>query len=120
MSNYRHNLPQLGNKLFVTDGGMETTLIFHQGLNLPEFAAFDLLKNIFGYETLVKYYRSYAKLAQKYQVGFILESPTWRASRDWGKKIGYSPTDIDAFNRLAISLLEDLPFSSRLGKPQWR
>lgn len=108
MSKYRNNLPQLGDKLFITDGGMETTLIFHQGFNLPEFAAFDLLKDVFGYEALARYYRNYAKLAQQHQVGFILESATWRASRDWGQKIGYSTMDITAFNRLAISLLEDI------------
>ena len=108
MSKYRRNLPQLSDKLFITDGGMETTLIFHQGFNLPEFAAFDLLKDAFGYQALLKYYRSYAQLAQQHQVGFILESVTWRASRDWGQKIGYSTTDVTAFNRLAISLLEDI------------
>ncbi|MEM8829939.1 MAG: homocysteine S-methyltransferase family protein [Cyanobacteria bacterium P01_G01_bin.19] len=108
MSKYRHDLPQLRDKLFITDGGMETTLIFHQGFNLPEFAAFDLLKDVLGYEALVKYYCSYAQLAQQHQLGFILESPTWRASRDWGQKIGYSAKDIDAFNRLAIALLEDI------------
>ncbi|MEM7589924.1 MAG: homocysteine S-methyltransferase family protein [Cyanobacteria bacterium P01_A01_bin.83] len=108
MGKYRHNLPQLKNKLFLTDGGTETTLIFHQGLNLPEFAAFDLLKDIFGYEVLVNYFRSYAQLAQKYQVGFILESVTWRASQDWGKKLGYSRVDLASFNRLAIALLEDI------------
>lgn len=108
MSKYRNNLPQLGEKLFVTDGGMETTLIFHQGFNLPEFAAFDLLKDTFGYEAIIAYYRSYAQLAQKYQVGFVLESVTWRASQDWGMKLGYSAVDITAFNRLAIALLEDI------------
>ena len=108
MSKYRDNLPQLSNQLFITDGGLETTLIFHQGFNLPQFAAFDLLKDALGYEALAKYYRSYAQLARQHRVGFILESATWRASRDWGQKIGYSATDIDAFNRLAISLLENI------------
>ena len=108
MSKYRNKLPQLGDKPFITDGGMETTLIFYQGFNLPQFAAFDLLKDAFGYQALVRYYRSYAQLAQRYQVGFILESATWRASRDWGHQIGYSATDVDAFNRLAIALLEDI------------
>ena len=115
MAKYRNNLPQLSDRkasgrhrLFLTDGGLETTLIFHQGFNLPQFAAFDLLKDAFGYLALVKYFRSYAQLAQKYQVGFILESVTWRASRDWGAKLNYSPQDIKAFNYLAIALLEDI------------
>ena len=108
MNKYRNNLPQLSSKPFITDGGLETTLIFHQGFNLPQFAAFDLLKDALGYEALAKYYRRYAQLAQDCRVGFVLESPTWRASRDWGQKIGYSPIDINAFNWLAISLLEDI------------
>ena len=116
MAKYRNNLPQLSDRLFLTDGGTETTLIFHQGLHLPEFAAFDLLKDPFGYEALVKYFRSYARLAQKYQVGFVLESVTWRASQDWGVKLGYSATDLAALNRLAISLLKDIRDEYENGK----
>lgn len=108
MSKYRNNLSLLEKQLFLTDGGMETSLIFDQGLNLPQFAAFDLLKETYGYQILLNYYRPYVQLARKYRVGFILESPTWRASKDWGLKIGYSAIDINAFNRLAISLLEDI------------
>ena len=108
MSKYRNSLPQLSDRLFLTDGGLETTLIFHQGINLPQFAAFVLLRDVFGYETLVKYFRSYARLAQKYRVGFVLESVTWRASKDWGEKIGYSPNELKTYNRLAVSLLEDI------------
>ena len=47
---YRTALPQLNGELFLTDGGIETTLIFHQGFELPYFAAFDLLKNGEGRE----------------------------------------------------------------------
>jgi S-methylmethionine-dependent homocysteine/selenocysteine methylase len=108
MTKYRSNLPQLSDRLFLTDGGVETTLILHQELNLPRFAAFELLKDIFGYQILMEYFRQYARLAKKYQVGFVLESITWRASRDWGVKIGYSASDIAALNRLAIALLEDI------------
>jgi homocysteine S-methyltransferase len=38
--NYRDQLPQLGGDPFLTDGGTETVLIFHEGLDLPLFAAF--------------------------------------------------------------------------------
>lgn len=46
MARAKKNLPQLSDNLFLTDGGIETTLIFNEGLNLPYFAAFDLLKNL--------------------------------------------------------------------------
>src|ERR671919_1875540 len=90
MARYRNDLPQLSGDLFLTDGGIETTLIFHEGLELPYFAAFDLLKHDTGYAALQKYFRTYAMLARTYKVGCILESATWRASADWGTKLGYS------------------------------
>lgn len=108
MARYRTDLPQLSNGIFLTDGGIETTLIFHEGLELPDFAAFHLLKDKEGYEALRKYFRTYAALAQRYEVGFILESPTWRANSDWGRKPGYSESALGDVNRKAIELLHDI------------
>jgi len=108
MAKYRNNLPQLSGELFLTDGGAETTLIFHEGLDLPEFAAFDLLKKSEGVEALRRYYRTYASLARKYRVGFVLESPTWRANSDWGTKLGYSAEELVEKNQQSIELLEEI------------
>ena len=108
MVTYRTNLPQLATTFFLTDGGIETTLIFHGGLNLPEFAAFDLLKDAAGREALRNYYRTYAALARKYDLGFILESATWRANPDWGRKLGYSDKELAEQNRQAIGLLGEI------------
>lgn len=108
MAKYRDRLPQLAGELFLTDGGIETTLIFHEGLALPYFAAFDLLKHAPGQAALRKYFQTYAEIARKYFVGFILESATWRASADWGAKLGYSPDDLAIANRQAIVLLHDI------------
>ena len=108
MQKYRNNLPQLSGDIFLTDGGIETTLIFHDGLDLPEFAAFDLLKDEEGFGALRRYFRTYAAIAAKYQVGFILESATWRASSDWGAKIGYSADDLKVKNQQAIELLDEI------------
>src|SRR5262245_58037266 len=105
MITYRNALPQLSPDIFLTDGGIETTLIFHEGLDLPDFAAFDLLKDHHGSAALRKYFRTYAALARDYEVGFILESATWRANPDWGSKLGYSETALAAMNRKAIELL---------------
>jgi S-methylmethionine-dependent homocysteine/selenocysteine methylase len=108
MAKYRNELPQLSNKIFLTDGGIETTLIFHENLELPDFAAFHLLKNVEGYEALRKYFRTYGSLAQKYRVGFILESPTWRANPDWGAKLGYSKSALADANCKAIELVNKI------------
>jgi len=105
---YRKTLPQMGGKLFATDGGLETTLIFHDGIDLPAFAAFDLLKNDAGTAQLRRYYERYAAMARRYQLGFVLEAPTWRANRDWGAKLGYDGTALAAINRKAIALMEEV------------
>lgn len=108
MSQHRHNLPQLTTQPFITDGGLETTLIFHHGYDLPAFAAFDLFRRPEGYAVLREYYLDYLRLAQSHGTGFILESPTWRASRDWGRELGYSPVELDEINRQSIALLHEL------------
>jgi homocysteine S-methyltransferase len=108
MAKYRDRLPQLAGKLFLTDGGLETTLIFHEGLDLPYFAAFDLLKDDAGRAVLNQYFRRYIKIAQKSGLGFILESATWRASADWGAKLGYPEAELGDLNQRAIAMLHDL------------
>ena len=105
---YRDQLPQLADELMLTDGGLETTLIFHEGLPLPQFAAFDLLKDDEGTRVLRRYFDAYAALAQKHGSGFVLESPTWRANPDWAPLLGYSLGELDDLNRKAIALLEEL------------
>jgi homocysteine S-methyltransferase len=108
MSRYRHQLPQLSPQTFFTDGGLETTLIYHNGYELPEFAAFDLFSRPEGYEVLRRYYENYIAVARQSRAGFILESATWRASRDWGRKLGYTPADLQEVNRESIALLVGL------------
>ncbi|MBW4551812.1 MAG: homocysteine S-methyltransferase family protein [Aphanocapsa sp. GSE-SYN-MK-11-07L] len=108
MAHYRNNLPQLSSNLFITDGGIETTLIFREGFELSDFAAFELLKSELGYQALQKYFRTYASMARDYQVGCILESATWRANPDWATKLGYDQPALAQLNRKAIALLHDI------------
>ena len=103
---HRSDLPQLGGRLFLTDGGIETTSIFHEGINLPELAAFDLLKDDAGIEVLRRYYHPYLELAGDRGTGFVLESPTWRASPKWAARIGYSPERLDALNHAELNHAE--------------
>lgn len=108
MGRYGSNLPQLKDDLFVTDGGIETTLIFLEGHELPYFAAFDLLKSAAGTAALQKYFRTYANLARQYGRGCILESATWRANPDWGAKLGYTTDALAAVNRQAVEMLHEI------------
>ncbi|MGH8436518.1 MAG: homocysteine S-methyltransferase family protein, partial [Pseudomonas sp.] len=108
MAKYRKQLPQLGGDLYLTDGGIETTLIFHEGLEFPDFAAFHLLQTAQGEAALRKYFRTYAQIANRFGTGLILESATWRANADWGTRRGYSAATLAEVNRKAIHLLENI------------
>jgi len=119
MTKYRDSLPQLSNAFFLTDGGIETTLIFHEGLDLPHFAAFHLLKDKAGYEALRKYFRTYAALAKRYKTGLVLESPTWRANDDWASKLGYGAEALAEANREAIDLLCEFGKNLSLRRRPW-
>ncbi|MEJ2129418.1 MAG: homocysteine S-methyltransferase family protein [Woeseiaceae bacterium] len=108
MSLYRDNLPQLSDQVFLTDGGLETVLIFHDGIDLPCFASFVLVNDEQGRKALVDYYDKYLPIACESGHGFVLETPTWRANRDWGKKLGYTSEQLAAANRESVQLMEDV------------
>ena len=100
-----HALPQLRGAQFVTDGGLETELVFHDGRDLPEFAAFPLLADEDGRRRLETYYDGYAAIAAAAGVGLQLETPTWRGSPDWAARLGWSSAQLDRANRDGVELL---------------
>ena len=108
MSKYRQALPQLRDELFLTDGGIETTLIFHEGATLPCFASFVLLQDQLGTAMLRRYFQRYAELAQGEGLGLVLETPTWRANPDWAAKVGYDLPALAEANRRSVDLLLDI------------
>jgi homocysteine S-methyltransferase len=111
MPRYRHALPQLDDAIFLTDGGLETHLVFQEGLELPCFAAFPLLASEEGRACLARYFAPYLRTAREHGVGFILDTPTWRASADWGARLGCTPEALARTNRdaaaFAVALRDD-------------
>jgi homocysteine S-methyltransferase len=113
-------LPQLDGGWFLTDAGLETVLIFDEGVALPEFAAFVLLQSAEGRERLRRYFRRFLDLAAGAPgTGFVLESPTWRAGFDWGAKLGFDRRGMQQVNRDAVALMQDLKaeYAARIAKP---
>ena len=98
----------IDNRLFLTDGGLETTLVFHRGIDLPHFASFPLLESEEGREELRNYYQSYLDIARGADCGFVLESPTWRSNTDWGERLGYNAEQLAEVNRYAMQWLGEL------------
>jgi homocysteine S-methyltransferase len=97
-----------GERLFLGDGGLETTLIFREGIELPCFAAYPLLHDDAGREALRRYYRGYLEIARRHGTGFVLDTPTWRANADWGAQLGDDAAALDAVNRQAVALAEEI------------
>jgi homocysteine S-methyltransferase len=103
------DLLRQGERIFLTDGGIETVLIYEDGIPLPEFASFPLLDTEAGRSALRRYFRRYLDIAAATpDAGFILESPTGRASQDWGARLGYDAAALARVNGLAIGLMDEL------------
>jgi homocysteine S-methyltransferase len=102
-------LPQLtGDDVYLTDGGLETTLIFLDGLELPDFASFPLLESDDGTAALDRYYAAYLDVAERAGTGFVLDTPTWRANRDWGRRLGYDDKALAEVNRRSVDYIAGL------------
>lgn len=97
--------PLLSRGPVVTDGGLETDLVFHQGVDLPEFAALPLVEDDAGASLLRRYYDGYADVARRAGRALLLESATWRANPDWAAKVGYDAQALDRVNRASIDLV---------------
>jgi homocysteine S-methyltransferase len=94
--------------LLLTDGGLETSLIFTQGLDLPEFAAFPLLETEDGRRALRAYWKPFLSIATEQGVGFVVDTPTWRANGDWGRALGYDADALARANRAAAAFAREL------------
>lgn len=104
MPRYRNELPQLAGKVFLTDGGLETCLVFLENVDLPCFAAFPLVLDKAGRERLGGYFKPYLQTARERGVGFVLDTPTWRANADWGARLGYSTPALASINRQSVAM----------------
>src|SRR5215211_2061799 len=103
------SLPQLsGDRVFLTDGGLETSMIFHRGLDLPLFASYKLLEDNQGRQALRDYFSRYLAVAREHGAGFILDTATWRSNPDWGARLGDDAAALDAVNRAAVELAQEI------------
>jgi homocysteine S-methyltransferase len=95
--------PQLDGGLFLNDSGMETTLVFHEGRDLPAFAAFPLLEGAADRQWLDAYFDRHLAIALRHGAGFVIDTPTWRANPDWGAQLGYDAASLARINAEAVA-----------------
>lgn len=92
----------------MTEAGTETDLTFNQGLDLPHFASFPLLLNPSQRQLLQTYATDLVDLGRADKVGVVLETATWRASQDWGDRLGFSTDQLNTINRDAVRILSEI------------
>jgi S-methylmethionine-dependent homocysteine/selenocysteine methylase len=100
--------PAFGERLFISDGGLETTLIFDHGLELPCFAAFPLLADDAGRTLLRDYFAPFLAIAKTHGTGFVLDTATWRANPDWGARLGFDSSSLAEINRASVELAQEV------------
>lgn len=92
----------------LTDAGLETVLLFHERLDLPHFAAFPLLEDPAGRAAMQRYFAGFLELSEAQGIGAVLDTPTWRASADWGALLGCDARALDAANAAAVAFVHDV------------
>ena len=95
-------------RFFLSDGGLETFLIFDKGYELPCFSAAVLLETDQGRADLRAYYRRFIDIAKASGRGFILDAPTWRAGTAWAGPLGLTLKVVMETNRRAVSFVSKL------------
>jgi homocysteine S-methyltransferase len=96
----------------LTDGGLETSLIFHQGIDLPLFAAFPLAQNDEGRAALRAYWEPYLALASETATPFVVDTVTWRANPDWATQLGYGRVALREANVTAAAFAGELALAA--------
>ena len=102
-------LPPAGSgEVFLTEGGTETEIMYRHGFELPEFAMFTLLENPSAVTAMRGMFRDHLDVSAEFGLSFLLTGIDYRASPDWGAKLGYSPQALADANIAAIELLRDV------------
>lgn len=117
MSRYRNDLPQLSGDYFLVDAGMETDLIFNHGINIPEFASHTLLPNDLTRKKMQTYFKEFLELANIFEVGFIMDAPTWKAHSHWKNDLQCTDEDLIKANKDAVRMISELRESAKNSKP---
>ncbi len=100
--------PRLHQKFYLTEGGTETEILYKWGFELPEFAMFPLLDNPEADAVIRNIYRRYFDVAEARDTGLLILGHDYRASPDWGAKLGYSPESLAEMQRRTIRFLADM------------
>lgn len=98
--------PRLDDRIYITEGGIETEILYKWGFELPEFSMYPLLDNADAMKTIHAMFDRVFAAAAAHDAGIVLAGLDYRASPDWAEKIGYSRDQLDAFIHRNIAFLK--------------
>ena len=100
--------PHEPGRIFLTEGGIETEIMYKWGHDLPEFAMYPLLDRPAAMADMRRMYRAFLDTAAKQQTAVLMGGLDYRASPDWGSLLGYSADGLAEANLASIAFLRDL------------
>lgn len=92
-------------RFYLSDGGLETYMIFDKGYDLPCFSAAVLLDTPRGRADLTAYAERFISIAKASGRGFILDVPTWRAGGAWAGPLGQTLQEVMDTNTRAVAFM---------------
>jgi S-methylmethionine-dependent homocysteine/selenocysteine methylase len=104
--------------VYLTEGGQETEIMYKFGHELPEFAMYPLLDNPAAMANLRAMYELVLDAAAGHGFAAILTGLDYRASPDWGEKLGYSRQGLADALAQSIDFLRDVakPYQTQISK----
>lgn len=91
--------------LYLTEGGTETEVIYRHGHELRDFAMFELMNKPEAVRDMENMYRRYLDKAAQYGFSALMSGFDYRASPDWGAKLGYSAEGLREMQHKCIDFL---------------
>lgn len=95
-------------RVFVTEGGSETELMYKWGFELPHFAAYTLLENPHAIEVFEGLLARVLDVAETHDAAALLGGLDYRASPDWGALVGYDGPALRDANMRAIDVMREV------------
>jgi len=95
-------------RVFLTDGGFETSMLFHEGFDLPGFSAAPLLDDPEARQAMARYFDRFLAMAAEAGTGFVLDTGTWRAGEHWAEVVGVTRADMRRLNREAAAFAKEV------------
>jgi len=108
MSENARFLEKQDGRFYLTEGGIETDVMYKYGFELPEFAMFTLLENPKAVKVMRGMYQRYLDVVAKHNLCALMSGTDYRASLDWGDKLGYSAAGLNDMILANVDFLREL------------